>query len=70
MKTLTAYLEFDPETGLYVATVPGLPCAHTQAQTLDELQLNLKEVVELCVLESRSSLEYLPHFVGIQQIQV
>ena len=48
MRTLTAYIEKDPETGLYVAIVPGIPGAHTQAETLDELQENLKEVLELC----------------------
>ncbi len=38
MKTFTAYVEQDPETGLYVGIVPGIPGAHTQAATLDELQ--------------------------------
>ena len=47
MPTLTAYIEKDPETGLYVAIVPGIPGAHTQAETLDELQYNLKEVALL-----------------------
>ncbi len=51
MPTLTAYIEKDPETGLYVGIVPGIPGAHTQAETLDELQENLKEVIELCLEE-------------------
>jgi predicted RNase H-like HicB family nuclease len=51
MRTFTAYIEFDPETKLYVGIVPGIPGAHTQAETLDELQANLKEVVELCLEE-------------------
>lgn len=49
-----AYIEKDPETGFYVAVVPGIPGAHTQAETLDELQNNLKEVVELCLEEMDS----------------
>ncbi|PPA80480.1 MAG: hypothetical protein C00003105_00467 [ANME-2 cluster archaeon HR1] len=48
---LTAYIEKDPETSLYVAIVPGIPGAHTQAATLDELQENLKEVLELVLEE-------------------
>lgn len=48
MKTFTAYVEWDPETNLYVGIVPGIPGAHTQGATLDELQENLKEVLELC----------------------
>ena len=71
MPNLTAYIEKDPETGLYVAIVPGIPGAHTQAETLDELNKNLKEVVELCLEEmTPESREQLPEFVGIQQIEV
>ncbi|MBZ0317204.1 MAG: type II toxin-antitoxin system HicB family antitoxin [Anaerolineae bacterium] len=51
MKTFTAYIEFDPETNLYVGIVPGIQGAHTQGATLGELQQNLKEVLELCLEE-------------------
>ena len=70
MKTFAAYVEWDPETKLYVGIVPGLPGAHTQGATLDELQSNLKEVLEMCLEEYGGSLEDLPRFVGIQQIEV
>ena len=43
MYRITGYIEKDPETGLYVAIVPGIPGAHTQAETLDELQKILKK---------------------------
>ncbi|MBC7092503.1 type II toxin-antitoxin system HicB family antitoxin [Candidatus Bipolaricaulota bacterium] len=64
-----AYVEQDPETGLYVGVVPGVPGAHTQAASLDELQVNLREVLELC-LEERGDAEDLPTFVGLQRVQV
>ncbi len=51
MRKITAYIEKDSETGLYVGIVPGIPGAHTQAETLDELSANLREVVELCLEE-------------------
>jgi predicted RNase H-like HicB family nuclease len=71
MATITGYIEKDPETGLYVAVVPGIPGAHTQAATLDELQENLKEVVELCLEEmDEEARKSIPHFVGIQQLEV
>jgi predicted RNase H-like HicB family nuclease len=70
MKTFTAYVELDTETGLYVGIVPGVPGAHTQAATLDELQRNLKEVLELCLEEYEGQSENLPKFVGLQQIEV
>jgi predicted RNase H-like HicB family nuclease len=70
MKTFTAYVELDAETGLYVGIVPGVPGSHTQAATLDELQRNLKEVLELCLEEYKGTGENLPKFVGLQQIEV
>ncbi|HLG30661.1 MAG TPA: type II toxin-antitoxin system HicB family antitoxin [Candidatus Brocadiales bacterium] len=70
MKTFTAYVEWDPETRLYVGIVPGIPGAHTQGATLDELQKNLKEVLELCLEEYTGSTKDLPRFVGLQQVDV
>lgn len=70
MKTFAAYIEWDPDTKLYVGIVPGIPGAHTQGATLDELHANLKEVVELCLEELEGKVDELPHFVGLQQIEV
>ena len=71
MQKITGYIEKDPETGLYVGIVPGIPGAHTQAETLDELQKNLKEVVELCLEQmDPESKKQIPEFVGIQQLEV
>lgn len=70
MRVFTAYIEFDPETKLYVGIIPGVPGAHTQGATLDELHQNLKEVLELCLEEYDGALEDLPHFIGLQQIEV
>jgi len=70
MKTFTAYVEWDPETKLYVGIVPGIPGAHTQGATLDELHRNLKEVLELCLKEYKGAVKDLPRFVGVQQIEV
>jgi len=71
MVRITGYIAKDAETGLYVAMVPGIPGAHTQAETLDELQENLKEVVELCLEEmDEEARKSIPQFVGIQQLEV
>lgn len=48
MSIFMAYVEWDPETKLYVGVVPGISGAHTQGATLDELRTNLQEVLELC----------------------
>lgn len=70
MRTFVAYVERDPETELYVGIVPGVPGGHTQGASLDELQRNLKEVLELCLEEYDGSPKELPAFVGLQQIEV
>ena len=70
MRSFTAYVEWDPESELYVAMIPGIPGAHTQGATLDELHANLKEVLELCLREYEGIPEDLPVFVGLQQVEV
>jgi len=69
-RTFTAYVEWDPDTSLYVGVIPGIPGAHSQGKTLDELHANLKEVLELCLEEYQGAVEDLPRFVGLQQIEV
>lgn len=46
-KNYKAVVERSPETGLYVRFVPGFPGAHTQGETLEELNANLREVVTM-----------------------
>lgn len=55
LTTLTAYIEFDEETRLYVGIVPGLPGTHAQATSLDELRANLQEVALLCLEEQAAT---------------
>ena len=68
MKSYTAIVERDAETGLYVGYVPGFPGAHSQGETLDELHQNLQEVVEM-LLEDDVPVRN-AEFVGTQQIVV
>jgi predicted RNase H-like HicB family nuclease len=44
-QVFTAYIEFDPDTKLYVGSIPGLPGTHSQGATLEELRANLQEVI-------------------------
>ena len=70
--TFTAHIEKDGESNLFYGYIPSLPGAHTQAETLDELYVNLAEVAQLC-LEELSEEEYeqlTSHFVGTQQVLV
>lgn len=69
-KLFTAYIEWDPDTRLYAGTVPGVPGAHSQGATLDELQSNLEEVIRLCLEDLDPTDDSSPRFVGVQQIEV
>ena len=52
-RDFTAVIERCSDTGLLVGSVPGFPCAHTQAETLDELQQNLIEVIEMLLEDGK-----------------
>jgi predicted RNase H-like HicB family nuclease len=67
MRTLPAYIEYDPETQTYFGLIPGIPGAHTQGDTIEELRANLKEVLELCLQEYDGEL---PQFVGVLEIEI
>ena len=68
MKTFTAVVEKCSETGLYVGYVPGFPGAHSQAGTLDELNQNLQEVIEMLLEDGEPTIE--AEFIGIQTVKV
>ena len=68
MRVFNIVVERDPGTGIYVGYVPGWPGAHSQGSSLDELQSNLREVVEMLLEDGDPKLE--SEFVGIQTIQV
>jgi predicted RNase H-like HicB family nuclease len=68
MKTFSAVVEQCPDTGLYVGYVPGFPGAHSQAESLDELNRNLREVIEMLLKEGEPRLE--AQFVGTQTVSV
>ena len=68
MRTFNVVIERDPDTGLYVGSVPGWPGAHSQAASLDELDANLREVIEMLLEDGEPKLE--SQFVGLQTINV
>jgi len=68
MRTFNVIVERDPETGLLVGSVPGWPGAHSQGATLDELEMNLREVIAMLLEDGDPRLE--SEFVGIQTIRV
>lgn len=68
MKSYTAIVERCHDTGLYVGFIPGFQGAHTQAESLDELNQNLREVVEMLLEDGEPMLE--SEFIGTQSVIV
>jgi len=68
MRTYTAVVERCPDTGLFVGYVPGFPGAHSQAESLDELNRNLREVIEMLLEDGEPGLE--TQFLGTQTVTV
>ena len=68
MKSFTFVVERGPQTGLLVGYVPGWPGAHTQGDDMEDLQRNLREVIEMLLQDGEPTLE--SEFVGVRTIQV
>ena len=61
-------IERDAE-GYYIGTIPELRGCHSQARSLDELMIRIREAAELCLEAQMDGLEPLD-FVGVQTISV
>jgi len=68
MRVFTAVVEKCPDTGLYVGFIPGFPGAHSQGETLEELNKNLREVINMLLEDGEPNLQ--TEFVGTQNIVV
>jgi len=68
MKIFTAVVEKCGDTGLYVGYVPGFPGAHSQGESLDELNHNLREVIEMLLEDGDPVMD--SEFIGTQNVSV
>ena len=64
----TAVIEYCKNTGLYVGYVPSLSGAHSQGETLEELNANLREVISVLLEDGLPTME--TEFIGTQQISI
>lgn len=68
MRSYSAVIERCAQTHLFVGFVPGFAGAHSQGETLEELNRNLQEVITMLLEDGEPDL--LSEFVGIQNVAV
>jgi predicted RNase H-like HicB family nuclease len=54
------------EDGIYVGDVPQLRSCYSQGTTIDELMVNIREVIEMCLEELQE--ESITEFIGVQRL--
>lgn len=57
------------EDGNYIGEVPQLTACYSQGKTIDELLINIREVIAMCLEEAEEETKF-SNFVGIQTISV
>ncbi|MEM6338078.1 MAG: type II toxin-antitoxin system HicB family antitoxin [Bacteroidota bacterium] len=57
-----------PDTALLVGYIPGFPGAHSQAETLNELLVNMREVLQMLLEDGEPTME--GEFVGTHQFSI
>ena len=68
MRSYTAVIERDTETGLLVGHIPGFRGAHSQGESMEELQANLVEVITMLLEDGEPHFD--AEFVGTQTVRV
>ena len=56
------------EDGVYIGEVPQLRACYSQGDTIDELMLNMREAIEMCLEELAE--ETFTEFIGVQKLVV
>ena len=68
MRSYSAVIERCAQTHLFVGFVPGFAGAHSQGETLEELNRNLQEVITMLLEDGEPDMQ--SEFVGIQNVAV
>ena len=68
-REFTVIIERD-EDGYFVGTVPALKGCHTQAKSLDQLMVRIREATLVCLNDNADEEKDELQFVGVQTIAV
>ncbi len=56
------------EDGIFIVSCPQFKGCHTFGKTIDEALVRIKEVIELCMEDSKP--EHLNTFVGFREVEI
>ena len=68
MRSYSIVVERCPQTNFLVGYVPGWPGAHTQAEMIEELRENMREVIAMLLEDGEPDLD--AEFVGVESVEV
>ena len=63
------HVVIEKDEDFYIATIPELKGCHTQAKSLDELMVRIKEAAELCLEEYGDDPKGY-EFIGVQKVAI
>ncbi len=61
------------EAGYYVAECPALRACYTQGKTYEEVMVNIKDVIAMCLEELRAEGKNVPRqaeIIGVQRVEI
>jgi predicted RNase H-like HicB family nuclease len=56
------------EDGMYIVSCPVFKGCHSYGKTIDEAIKNIKEVIDMCMVEEKPA--HLNRFIGFREIEV
>jgi len=68
IKVYSAVIERCPQTGLLADFIADFPGAHSQGETLDEVNRNLHDVIAMLLEDGEAVME--SEFVGVENVAV
>ena len=58
------------EDNNYIVSCPVFSACHSYGKTNDDALANIREVIEMCIVEEKEKLSEINRFVGFREIQV
>lgn len=58
------------EDNLYIVSCPSFKGCHSYGETIEEAMSNIREVIELCIVEQQDDNKHVNRFIGFREMQI